>query len=75
MLGSNMPQPSLTLRLTRILELLMLLSYGFWALLPNSHSWMVAWPCSLLWQLSVLLPMGWLLALGWTIPGWRWCGL
>ncbi|MEO0541668.1 MAG: polymerase, partial [Cyanobacteria bacterium P01_A01_bin.105] len=75
MSGSNAVRTLLPLRLTRILELLVLLGYGFWTLLPNSHSWMVAWPLSAIWQLSVLLPVAWLLLAKWMTPRWRWDGL
>lgn len=57
--------------------------YGLWTLLPNSNSWMVAWPWVILWQAAVLLPVIGLLWQGWHLPGrslhlsygWNlWCG-
>ncbi len=44
-----------------LLGLLTAAAYGFFTLLPDSHSLMVAWPWVLLWQAAVGVPLLWCL--------------
>ena len=49
----------------KLLGLLTASFYILFTLLPNSHSFMVAWPWVVLWQGSLLCPILWLLWLIW----------